>query len=89
MTETFIQEDTDTQITHPPMEGHYNPVTVTVNANEVAGVFVLGGMVFLLLVALLRSRRRERKMIAEVANLYHQLEKVEGLPLPPRPKLLK
>lgn len=46
---------------------NYNPVTVTIN--EAAGVLVLGVLALILLMALLRSQARHRKLLAQLAGV--------------------
>ncbi len=46
---------------------NYNPVTVTVN--ETVGVLVVGGLALILLMALLRSQARHRKLLAQLAGV--------------------
>ncbi|MBI3960104.1 MAG: hypothetical protein HY328_14925 [Chloroflexi bacterium] len=46
---------------------NYNPVTVTVT--EAVGILVLGGLALILLMALLRSQARHRKLLAQLAGV--------------------
>ena len=46
---------------------NYNPVTVTIT--ESAGILVLGALAITLLVALLRSQARHRKLLAQLAGI--------------------
>ena len=46
---------------------NYNPVTVTVT--ELVGILVLGALALVLLVALLRSQARHRKLLAQLAGV--------------------
>ena len=46
---------------------NYNPVTVTIS--ESVGILVLGALAITLLVALLRSQARHRKLLARLAGL--------------------
>lgn len=46
---------------------NYNPVTVTIT--ESVGILVLGLVALALLVALLRSQSRHRKLLAQLAGL--------------------
>lgn len=48
----------------------YNPVTVTIS--EATGVVMLGILAITLLVALLRSQSRHRKLLAQLAGLESQ-----------------
>jgi len=55
---------------------NYNPVTVTVS--ESVGILVLGVLSVMLLIALLRSQSRHRKLLAQLAGL--EAEKAEEQP---------
>ena len=46
---------------------NYNPVTVTIS--ESVGILVLGALAITLLVALLRSQARHRKLLAQLAGI--------------------
>lgn len=46
---------------------NYNPVTVTVS--ESVGILILGMLALMLLVSLLRSQARHRKLLAQLAGL--------------------
>jgi hypothetical protein len=49
---------------------NYNPVTVTVS--ESVGILVLGVLAVMLLISLLRSQSRHRKLLAQLAGLEAQ-----------------
>ena len=46
---------------------NYNPVTVTIK--ESVGILVLGALALILLISLLRSQSRHRKLLVQLAGL--------------------
>lgn len=55
---------------------NYNPVTVTIE--ESVGIVMLGILSIILLVSLLRSQARHRKLLAQLAGLEAQTEEEEA-----------
>ncbi|MBI5930732.1 MAG: hypothetical protein HY862_15590 [Chloroflexi bacterium] len=77
MTSPILKEDAQTENTNqrpinPPID---NDVDVDVNVREAVGVIVLGVMFFIILMTLLRTQKRERKLLEEVADLRVKLQK--------------
>lgn len=48
-------------------------VDVNVETSEIVGIVILGFMFFMVLLALLRSQRRERKLLERIAKLQAEL----------------
>jgi hypothetical protein len=63
-----------TEISTPnPKPQVHNPVDVNIEAQEAMGIMILSVLFFLVLMALLRSQKRERKLLREIANLNAKL----------------
>lgn len=76
MTSPILKEDTQTETANqhpaPPID---NDVNVDVEVREAIGIMVLGVMFFIILMTLLRTQKRERKLLEEVADLRVKLQK--------------
>lgn len=84
MNSPILKEETQTEHTNqrpasPPID---NDVEVDVDVREAIGIIVLGIMFFIILMTLLRTQKRERKLLEEVADLRVKLQKS----LSPEPK---
>ncbi len=63
-----------TEATAPTPESNSNNSTdVDVNVEESVGIVILGVLFFFVLMALLRSQKRERKLLKELADLQVKL----------------
>lgn len=77
MNSPILKEDTQTENANqrpasPPID---NDVEVDVDVREAIGIIVLGIMFFIILMTLLRTQKRERKLLEEVADLRVKLQK--------------
>ncbi len=77
MNSPILKEDTQTENANqrpanPPID---NDVEVDVDVREAIGILVLGVMFFIVLMTLLRTQKRERKLLEEVADLRVKLQK--------------
>lgn len=77
MNSPILKEETQTENTNqrpasPPID---NDVDVDVDVREAIGIIVLGVMFFIVLMTLLRTQKRERKLLEEVADLRVKLQK--------------
>ncbi len=84
MNSPILKEDTQTENANqrpanPPID---NDVEVDVDVREAIGILVLGVMFFIVLMTLLRTQKRERKLLEEIADLRVNLQKS----LSPEPK---
>lgn len=53
---------------------HDNLTDVNVRVEEAVGVIIMGFLFLIVLLALLRNQKRERKLLAEVADLRAKLQ---------------
>ena len=64
---------TDETATPTPENKSNNSTDVDVNVEESVGIVILGVLFFFVLMALLRSQKRERKLLKELADLQVKL----------------
>ena len=55
---------------------HYNPVDVRIEGHETVGTIMISFMLFIVLMALLRSNKRERKLASELTAVKVQLKQL-------------
>jgi hypothetical protein len=76
-TKENVQTETSAEDKHRGSAPFDNEVDVDVNVREAIGIMILGFLFFIVLMAMLRSQKRERKLLEEVARLRAQVQKHE------------
>jgi hypothetical protein len=81
MTSPILKEDTPMDVQNqrpgnPPID---NDVEVEVEVREMIGVIVLGVLFFIVLMTLLKTQKRERKLLEELGDLRVKLQKAQGV----------
>jgi len=79
MTSPILKEETPTDVQNSrgslPID---NDVEVDVEVREAIGVMVLGVLFFIILMTLLKTQKRERKLLEELGDLRVKLQKAQG-----------
>lgn len=81
MTSPILKEETqstaqNSRSGNPPID---NDVQVDVSVREAIGVIVLGVLFFIILMTLLKTQKRERKLLEELGDLRVKLQKAQGV----------